>query len=422
VPAWSNTSVVVVSSELDLLTGAGAGELLAAAVETAGGELLTWAPTQVDHRPGTGSTVSYRTTVRWGARDQAETLAATTALAHLPELSHDRPQPLLLERDDLRVAVWRYPLDPFLPHLPAACDSRSVAELLTSIGRPTAAADVVLDVPVYRPGRRAVVQVTTPAGTTFVKVVRPSQVEDLHRRHLLLHEAGVPVPASLGWSAGGLLVLEALTGTAMRDRLLSGAPVPAGERLLALLDLLPAAVTALPRRPSWSEGAQHYAAVVAAALPDQSGRVRLLADDVATGLAGLAPDAATHGDFHDAQVLLSGATVSGLLDVDTAGPGRRADDLACVLGHALALDGIGARDPRTLHATVSAWQDDFEQVVDAGELRLRTAGVLLSLATGPYRVQEPGWQDSTRRRLDLAEEWVRAASALRGPRPGSALR
>jgi len=39
------------------------------------------------------------------------------------------------------------------------------------------------------------------------------------------------------------------------------------------------------------------------------------------------------------------------------------------------------------------------------ELRLRTAAVVISLATGPYRSQEPNWQESTR-------QMVRSALAL----------
>jgi hypothetical protein len=43
------------------------------------------------------------------------------------------------------------------------------------------------------------------------------------------------------------------------------------------------------------------------------------------------------------------------------------------------------------------------------------AGVVVSLATGPHRVQADGWQDLTRARLTLAERWLESAE-----RPGSA--
>jgi hypothetical protein len=34
------------------------------------------------------------------------------------------------------------------------------------------------------------------------------------------------------------------------------------------------------------------------------------------------------------------------------------------------------------------------------------AAVCLGLATGAFRVQEPGWEDEARRRLDLAASWL----------------
>jgi hypothetical protein len=40
--------------------------------------------------------------------------------------------------------------------------------------------------------------------------------------------------------------------------------------------------------------------------------------------------------------------------------------------------------------------------VDPAELRLRAAGVIVSLATGPYRGQEPKWQAETVRMIESA--------------------
>jgi hypothetical protein len=57
------------------------------------------------------------------------------------------------------------------------------------------------------------------------------------------------------------------------------------------------------------------------------------------------------------------------------------------------------------------WQEAAERSVDSVELRNRVAGVLMSLATGPHRVQEPGWEAATSRRLDLVEQWAESATA-----------
>ncbi|MGH3990884.1 MAG: hypothetical protein ACRDSN_00295 [Pseudonocardiaceae bacterium] len=44
-------------------------------------------------------------------------------------------------------------------------------------------------------------------------------------------------------------------------------------------------------------------------------------------------------------------------------------------------------------------QRRFERDLDPAALRRRTAAVVLSLATGPHRVQEREWRANTRRRI-----------------------
>lgn len=407
------------NGDLALLTGVEAGHLLAAAVGAAGGELVGWRPGQVDHRPGRSTTAVYRTTVRWLDGVRHETLAASTGV-DLTSSGTEPPAGAVLVGDgDRQVAVWRFPVDPDLPALVGACDPGRVARLLTSLGVPGVdddGATVRLRTRSYRPRRRAVVEVSAPGVRVFLKVVRPSAVADLHRRHQVIHEAGVPVPRSLGWSDDGLLVLESLTGTPMRRAMRHGGAVPDGEELMGLLGALPAEVADLPLRRPWAENADHYAAVLGSALPAQRGRARDLAGAVGSGLAGLVADAPTHGDFYEAQLLVGGpgpTRVVGVLDVDTAGPGRRADDVACLLGHAQVLAMIDGYDAERVEGVLRGWQAAAERVLDPVEVRLRTAGVLLSLSTGPHRVQEDGWEGATAARLDAVERWVAAA----GPRP-----
>ena len=54
----------------------------------------------------------------------------------------------------------------------------------------------------------------------------------------------------------------------------------------------------------------------------------------------------------------------------------------------------------------------FDRRVDPVQLRLRAAGVAISLATGPYRGQEVDWQGQTRYILDAAQGLIHAAGAL----------
>ena len=298
--------------DLALLTGPGAEDLLAAAVGTLDEELLTWRVRSVDHRPGRSTTVAYDARVRGADGERAQVLGASTGLPTTVVTAGL----LRLSDGELEVAVWRFPLDPGLPALAAATDESAVAALLASYD--VEPGPLELRVRAYRPRRRAVVEVRTTSTRLFLKVLRPKVVEALHGRHRLLHEAGLPVPRSLGWSADGLLVLEALSGTTLRARLREGAdPAPDGAAVLALLDRLPAEVCDLPHRRSWSDEVAHYAAVTGAALPSEADRCRQLAERVLAATADLPADEPVHGDLYESQLLLDGGRIRGLLDVDT---------------------------------------------------------------------------------------------------------
>ena len=392
-----------------MLTGPDMGEVLAVALAARDEELLRWRLRSVDHRPAASTTAAFDTRVRSAAGERDVVLGASTGIRDDPV----RRGVVRVPCGAREVTVWRLPDDPGLPALAVATDAGAVAALLQSYGvRP---APVRLAVRRYRPRRRAVVEARTPTARFFLKVVRRPVVAPLARRHVLLRGAGLPVPRTVGWTDEGLLVLEALSGTTLRARLREGGePAPDGAALLHLLDRLPDAVCDLPARRSWTDEVGHYAAVLAAALPAEAERCRQLADRVRATVHDVAPDEPVHGDLYETQLLLDGGRIHGLLDVDTAGPGRRADDLACVLAH---LHVLAAREPAhatTTTALAERWRESFEQRVDAVDLRARVAGVVVTLATGPHRVQERDWPDATRVRLDLAESWLDRADAL-GP-------
>lgn len=297
------------------------------------------------------------------------------------------------------------PADPALPGLAVATDEDAVRRVLDAHG--VEPGPVELRVRTYRPGRRAVVEVRTPDARLFLKVLRPHEVEALHSRHVLLRAAGLPVPRSRGWSVDGLLVLDALSGTSLRTRLREGVvPDLPGTALLALLDRLPPELCALPRRRSWTDAVDHYAGLTAAALPSLAGRCAELAGRIRARTADDGVLEPVHGDLYETQLLLDGSAISGLLDLDTAGPGRRADDLACVLAHLAVLAQLEPAHGDSTRALAARWLADFDRVVDPLDLRARVAGVLVSLAPGPHRVRSDGWPAQTRARLDLAERWL----------------
>lgn len=387
------------STAATLLTGPDAGAILQAALAPAGGELLSWHPEQVDYQPARASSAAYRARVRWPDRQaRDERFAAYTGTPPAGTVTVGDGQD--------RIAVWRFPHDPYLPGLAKAYDRAAVAKLLRDyrLGDQR----VRLAVRSYRPRRRAVIEAIGSRGRLFLKVVRPDRVAALHRRHRLLVGAGVPVPASLGYTDDGLLILQALPGHSLRSALLGqarGVAPPPAAAILALLDRLPVELLTEPRRQSWVDRAEHYAAVVAGVLPAEADRARQLAEAiVAGGEAG--PVVPVHGDFYEHQLQVAGGRITGLLDLDTAGPGERVDDLAGMLGHLSVLAQIAPLRAAAINQLGGRYLTPFESTVDPAELRRRSAAVVLSLATGPHRVQEPDWPAATRRRLELAERWV----------------
>ncbi|NED96133.1 aminoglycoside phosphotransferase [Phytoactinopolyspora alkaliphila] len=405
--------------DLDLLTGPGVQDLLAAAFAPAGATVLDWALRDVDHRPGRRTTTSYVARVAWPDAERVETVAASVSAASAatdsPPAAGAEPGRLVVTDGDRQVEVWRFPFDPELPALPAACFAESAAELLRRMGIDAAAP--ALRVVSYRPRKRAVVQIDTGEEVVYAKVLRPKQAADLHQRHSMLAEADLPIPTCLGWSSDGVLVLSELRGTPLRAALDSrGVQACPPEELVRLLDRLPADVRTLPRRQPWAAHASHYAGVVASALPADADRVRTLATQIDHTLS-LYEDAddPTHGDFYEAQLTVADGRVAGMLDIDTVGPGSRADDLACMLAHLSVLAVMDPARSDGVRQAGASWIEAFDRSADRFELRVRAAAVVLSLAPGPFRAQEPGWEQATRHRIDLAERWLTCADTGASP-------
>jgi hypothetical protein len=392
---------------LALLTGPDVPDLLGHVLGTAGVVLADHVVHAVQHRPGDGVTVGYRVWVR-GVQAAVDAplveeyvLVSSTSGRDVPD---DSPGLVRLEGSEGRLLAWRHPHDPALPALGTACDPPSLQGLLPGAGPVTE-----LELVGYRPLRRAVLRAVRDGTTTYVKVLRPGPgrgaAADVLHRHVLLADAGLPVPRVLTTTADGLVVLERAPGIPLVEAI--GTDEAAGldvRDLVGVLDQLPSAVLDLPRRPAWSDRARTYADAVAA-----SGRWADTARDLGRAVrrrsrtVDLGPVVATHGDFHEGQLTVrrgtSGWAVAALLDVDTVGPGHRVDDLACLLAHAVALGPQGQPVARR-------WERQAGEVVDPAALAVRTAGVLLSLAAGAVHQPDPA----------AADALIRAAHAyLDGP-------
>ena len=391
------------------LTGDDARHVLDAVVQAAEGRLEAVRPSHVQYRPGSELVVRYETTVSWrGAAPVAETLlAATTSRGPLPGTV-----PLVAETDDgqLHVGVWRWPFDPILPGLGAAVTATGISAILGVDPR-----SVRLEVVAYRPTERAVVRATTDRGSThYVKVVRPDAVGSLVERHVRLAATGVPVPVVTSHDpTTGIIVMDELTGATLRERLKRDLPPWPGaaefRRLTATLAAAPLQ-DVTPVRGRLSDALGH-ARMLAEIAPARISQLERLTERLrsAAERSDQRRGAIVHGDLYEAQLIVDGPRIVGLLDIDDVGPGDPLDDLATVLGHLRYRAGT----TRTNAARLSSYADELRQgfctdghdgpAVEPDELDLVTGAVLIGLATGPFRIQQRDWSAAVGCHLDTAE-------------------
>ncbi len=395
-----------------LLTSTEVGGLIEAAISHAGGILISWALDHVDANPPYSTTATYSAVVDWpyGRREE---LLGVSARASGPAASDAAAE--IFADGEREVAVWLYPQDPDLPGLARAAYAESMAEVCNAnqvFARPVSPSDLDLQMVGYRPRRRAVVRVAASDGeVVYVKVLRQRFFDDVVRRHRLLASAGVPVAPIAAVTDDHLLVLRELPGSPLARAVFEPEDPCRAEDLINLLDSLPASVTSLERRPPWSEAVEHYAMMVSRAAPVLEPRLGRLVTLIQQGLATLGPGyEATHGDFHEGQLHVAGGRVCGLLDIDTIGPGHRVDDLACLVAHLSTIQRMNPAQESRVHQLVREWVPVFDTRVDPTQLRLRAAAVIISLATGPFRGQEPDWERETATMVRSAEALVQQVS------------
>lgn len=315
------------------------------------------------------------------------------------------PAALALESPLGRVAAWRVRDDPRLPGLRAALDRPAVAALLDDLGLPSDG--LALELLAYRPQRRAVVAVRTATHHLFLKCVPPDRAQPLHQRHAACRAAGVPAPAAVAYDGQlGLVILTPIGGSPLRPLLLGEATAtPPAQQVVSLLDAFARVELDEPARAPLRQ-AKGHARLLRTVLPEHSARL----DDLLAGLATAGETAGltagVHGDFYDDQLLVQDGAISGVVDVDGAGAGHPADDVANLLAHLLVLQSLAAPT-----ASVRSWLRELAPVLrerhEPVELRRRTAAVLLGLCTWPHSRHAPGWQDQTHDLLALAEQVLR---------------
>jgi hypothetical protein len=409
-----------VAGAMALLLGADAARIAAPAAP-AGAAIRSLRATQVLFRPRHRVAVTYRATLEWSDGKRRDEMIVAWAGREAPPAGAATSL-----ADPHRVAVWRAPHDPLLPGLGRALDTGFAHRQLSDAGIKARTARVTLRA--YRPGRRAVVEVrpvdpersrlvfargstTLRAATAadapalYLKVLRPERAAAVADVHARLSRV-VPAPRCSSADAYGILRLAALSGDSLGRCLRGGMPPPAVADVLELLGRLDDA--GLGGDPAPGSGAdvrlRRYTRLLHALVPEESDRLERLRD--ALHGAREQPTATVHGDFHEGNILVADGAISGLLDVDDAGPGERVDDLGLLVGRLWSL-GERARP----YAKDLLRRSD--ELVDPGELRRRVGIALVGRATAPFRNQFEDWRAETSRRLELAERWLARATGGR---------
>lgn len=282
----------------------------------------------------TGATVTAASTVAIEPRGSAAVTGVAVALAGE---GRDASRVVYVDESVDPAAIWVHPDDPQLPALAAAAFPHALGALLARVGVPGAVESVELVA--YRPARRAVVRAVVDGRPVYVKVVRPDRAEPIAARHRAFARAGVPVPAVLGWSPSGLLVLAAADGAPLGSVVAdvdAAAVVGAVDRLRRRIAAV--AGTPPPARPSVASRADWYAGRLAERMPHLGERLGPLVAVAHATAAASVPPVTVHGDLHAGQLFVAddGRTITGLIDVDTAAAGDPGTDSGAFVAHALA--------------------------------------------------------------------------------------
>lgn len=340
-----------------------------------------------------------------------------TAVAYVSE---QRPpgglRPLLVK--GRRVYVWRYPDDPFLPGLPTVTSNPRVRALLDSF-------DVVDGQPrlqrrVYRATRRAVIQADllvegNLVETVYCKVLggRDRDVIEAQTQRLADHHAQLaahlPVPTLIGVvPRDGILVAANVPGVTLRKAILDDPVIPAPAEVAGLALTLTGVEVTSDANPARYADPTRHAETIGELLPAQ--RARAIAMVQACSIDG--PMVTVHGDFHDGQVLVEGARITGLIDIDGVGTGHLAHDAGRMIAYVESIGDIDRADSVRVDGYVAGLRAAFADHLADDTLARAIGAAWIALATGPHRRQQKDWEASTVRRLDHAERWLRQAGAL----------
>lgn len=374
------------------------GPLLAAAVRSTGLYLRSWSLERVYSRPHSA------TSARFGVDASGHPVTLIASTRPLTDTQRDQLGAVRCESPLAVLHIWAHPTDPELPGLQVVEDQEALSSRLSEL----MAVDLEVDqlqMLVLRPLRRAVYRVRLKSAldyrTVYLKIVRPHKVAELLDRH-----AGcdlTPATADLG---DGIILLDEARGVPLTELLYHPVSPNPGitvepEVILSALEGLNDKALLLPPRQAPAQRLEGFSAPLIAAGADAGVLEELIRDISAQLDEEPGERVAVHGDFHPANLFLSrdGRGVEALIDADTVGLGHRADDLAMMLAHLLALPSFDAEGYRGVADLVARLWARLVADGEAGDLPARTAGALISLAPGARSAEQLDFYLATAQRL-----------------------
>jgi aminoglycoside phosphotransferase (APT) family kinase protein len=354
-----------------------------------------------------------------------ELLAANGSVEHRQVFVEDTPRTahrpgvleIPVEGQDAAITVWLYPSDPGLPALHDLVDVSSTGAILAKLGYPAQVA--ALEVISYRPGRRAVVRVDAQPASFYLKVVEPGKAAAIAERHHQFRSSNLPVPKLLGWSADGIVAMSALPGV---DAQSAVALIRDTDRFLDQVEFLTTLLASVPAfntaRGSLFDRLDWYVDRLSGRLPDQAERIRSVGVRIARCGAdgrefGHTP-VTIHGDLHLGQLFVDATdpgSISGMLDIDTAGAGDPADDAAAFYAHLIALGEtattVDAGYTLACARMAESWRARWLRNRNAGFENRAIAIAATHLLGHALRPLSEDAERVSRRLLDHAEDLVR---------------
>jgi hypothetical protein len=312
--------------------------------------------------------------------------------------------------------MWEFPYDPRLPHLEMAANSERARLLVAEVDGDSG--PVSVETLRYRPGRRAVLRYRSlrhrraPGSELFVKVLDPDvSARSMETAGMIAAGPALNLALPHAMPEPGILLTRPMEGIPFRALLLEGGSLPLPERVAGILDQV-AVLTPAPRPVP--EPASTLRRTIRLLTTIDPGASAILTHLQASILELLQQHPTTpaivHGDLYEGQILVGDRFRLGLLDLDDLGYGDPAMDAATATSHLMSLADSHPTSAPLIMAYRRLLRRAFIERLQIPDRALtgREALVMLTLASGPFRVLDPRWPDRVRRRVKLAASLLAA--------------